>query len=128
MLACFLKCQRTVVQKIGFGYFLAEALWGTAHLQTPPPDTIQVCLPSCVPPSTPLCGGERQLSAGSQGQIVVNGSLVSGHIVESLWTCSLSMKYIQRIFILMIFKLIQTYRAYFCMFALNCGLLSKLYF
>lgn len=63
LLVCFLKCQRTVVQKIGFGYFLAEALWGTAHLQVPPPDTISGLSPTLCPTQHPtVWSGEAALS------------------------------------------------------------------
>jgi hypothetical protein len=68
------------------------------------------------------------LYIGSPGGQIIHGSPVPGHILESLWTYYLSMKYIQRIFILVIFKLTQTCKAFFCMSLFNCGFIIKIIF
>ena len=86
------------------------------------------------PPSTSLHGGGR----GSSHLAPIVHRLPRrtdhprvtcawAHLGE-LWTYYLSMKYIQRIFILVIFKLTQTCKAFFCNSLFNCGFIIKIIF
>lgn len=142
LFVCFLKCQRTILQKISlklFGYFLAEAVWGTAYLQVQPPDNnLTGCLPFliCGPTQHPTVwrGKEAALSWHPIAHWLPRRTVsrlqltrVWAHLGEFVDMLFFNEVYSEDIHTV-IFKLIQTCRAHVCMFALNCGLLSKLYF